>query len=209
MRLVLLGPPGAGKGTLASRLSEKLSIPAISSGEIFRETAASATALGKKIQAIMAKGELVPDETTIKAVTDRLRREDAKGGFMLDGFPRTIAQAQALSDFISIEAALNLSVDEQEIIRRLSGRRICQSCGTIYHLESMPPKDETRCDRCGGILTVREDDKIPSIRKRLTVYKSQTEPLIRYYRESLLLQEISPWEGAAREFRLGQKVPGI
>jgi adenylate kinase len=190
MKLMLLGPPGAGKGTLAKQLSEGYSIPAVSSGELFRNEAASGSDLGVRLKAIMEKGDLVPDDITVQIVKKRIEAKDARPGFLLDGFPRTRDQAEALAEFVTLDRVLNLVVSDQEVIRRLSGRRLCPVCGTIYHVEFMPPKTDELCDRGHGALITRDDDKIDAIKNRLIVYKRQTEPLIRYYNDKGLLCDI-------------------
>jgi adenylate kinase len=190
MNLIFLGAPGAGKGTLASMVSKEYGIPQISTGDLFREAVKQGTELGKKVQGIMEKGELVPDSLTVELVKERLAQPDARKGYILDGFPRIIAQADALASFQNIDAVINFKIIDELVIRRLSGRRVCRSCGAIYHVENMPPRVEGRCDRCGGELYIRDDDKIESIKNRLRVYKEQTEPLIAYYTEKGLLRDI-------------------
>ena len=190
MNLIFLGAPGAGKGTLASLLSKDYGIPQISTGDLFRAAVKDGSELGRKVKGIMEKGELVPDSLTVELVKERLGKPDAQQGYILDGFPRTVAQADALAEFQKIDAAINFRISDQLVIRRLSGRRVCRSCGAIYHIDNMPPKKEGVCDACGGELYIRDDDKIESIRNRLRVYKEQTEPLIAYYRRKGLLQEI-------------------
>ncbi len=190
MKLMLLGPPGAGKGTLAKQLSKEHGIPAVSSGDLFRNEAASGSELGLRLKAIMETGELVPDDITVQIVKNRIEAQDAQAGFLLDGFPRTREQAEALANSVTLDKVLNLVVSDQEVIRRLSGRRLCPVCGTIYHVEFMPPKTDEECDQGHGALITRDDDKIDAIRNRLTVYKKQTEPLIRYYSEKGLLHDI-------------------
>jgi len=190
MNLIFLGAPGAGKGTLATLLSKDYGIPQISTGDLFRAAVKEGSELGKQVQGIMQKGELVPDSLTVELVRERLSKPDAAGGYILDGFPRTVAQADALAEFQKINAVINFSISDDLVIRRLSGRRVCRSCGAIYHIENMPPKVEGTCDACGGELYIRDDDKIESIKNRLRVYKEQTEPLIAYYRDKELLQEI-------------------
>jgi adenylate kinase len=190
MNLIFLGAPGAGKGTLAAILSKDYGIPQISTGDLFRAAVKEGSELGRKVQGIMEKGELVPDSVTVELVRERLAKPDAQEGYILDGFPRTVAQADALADFQKIDAVINFSISDELVIRRLSGRRVCRSCGAIYHIENMPPKVEGTCDRCGGELYIRDDDKIESIKNRLRVYKEQTEPLIEYYGDRQLLQEI-------------------
>ena len=190
MNLIFLGAPGAGKGTLATQLSKEYEIPQISTGDIFRSAVKEGSELGRKVQGIMEKGDLVPDALTIELVKERLTLQDAQNGYVLDGFPRTIAQADALSSFQKIDMVINFKISDDVVIRRLSGRRVCRSCGAIYHVENMPPKAEGKCDTCGGELYTRDDDTIESIKNRLRVYKEQTEPLIEYYRGKGLLRDI-------------------
>ena len=190
MNLIFLGAPGAGKGTLATLLSKDYGIPQISTGDLFRAAVKDGSELGRKVKGIMEKGELVPDSLTVELVRERLAKPDAQQGYILDGFPRTVAQADALAESQKIDAAINFRISDELVIRRLSGRRVCRSCGAIYHIDNMPPKVEGTCDRCGGEMYIRDDDKIESIKNRLRVYKEQTEPLIAYYREEGLLQEI-------------------
>jgi adenylate kinase len=190
MNLIFLGAPGAGKGTLATLLSKEYRIPQISTGDLFRAAVKEGSELGRQVRGIMEKGELVPDSLTVELVKERLSKPDARGGYILDGFPRTVAQADALAEFQKIDAVINFSISDELVIRRLSGRRVCRSCGAIYHIENLPPKVEGTCDRCGGELYIRDDDKIDSIKNRLRVYKEQTEPLIAYYRDRAVLREI-------------------
>jgi len=190
MNLIFLGAPGAGKGTLAAQLSKEYGIPQISTGDIFRAAVKEGSELGRKVQGIMEKGELVPDSLTVELVEERLAQADAQNGYILDGFPRTIAQADALAAFQKIDMAINFNTSDEVVIRRLSGRRVCRSCGAIYHVENMPPKVTGKCDKCGGELYTRDDDRIESIKMRLQVYKAQTEPLIEYYRSKGLLRDI-------------------
>jgi len=190
MNLIFLGAPGAGKGTLAAQLSKEYGIPQISTGDIFRAAVKEGSELGRKVQGIMEKGELVPDSLTFELVEERLAQADAQNGYILDGFPRTIAQADALAAFQKIDMAINFNTSDEVVIRRLSGRRVCRSCGAIYHVENMPPKVTGKCDKCGGELYTRDDDRIESIKMRLQVYKAQTEPLIEYYRSKGLLRDI-------------------
>jgi adenylate kinase len=190
MNLIFLGAPGAGKGTLAGIVSREYGIPQISTGDLFREAVKDGTELGRKVKGIMERGELVPDELTVALVRGRLERPDTGRGYIMDGFPRTIPQAQALDGFQRIDAAINFRSDDQLLIRRLSGRRVCRVCGAIYHVDNIPPRVEGVCDRCGGQLYIRDDDRIESIRNRLRVYREQTEPLVAYYRGLGLLREI-------------------
>ncbi|MDD5086448.1 MAG: adenylate kinase [Candidatus Nanoarchaeia archaeon] len=190
MNIVLLGSPGVGKGTYAERISKIYSIPQISTGDMFREAIKNETKVGLEAKSYMDKGELVPDEVTIKIVKERLEKDDCKNGFMLDGFPRTIAQADALSEISKIDKVLSFVADDEIIIDRLSGRRVCSDCGRIFHVKNIPPKIEGICDICDGKLIQREDDKPESIKKRLDVYKKQTAPLIDYYKEKDILAEI-------------------
>jgi adenylate kinase len=190
MKLIFLGPPGAGKGTLAGLMSKTLGIPQVSTGDIFRDAIKRETELGLKVKAIVSRGDLVPDELTVGLVKERLAKPDAAAGYILDGFPRTIPQAEALDTFQKIDSVINFNVTDKEVIRRLSGRRTCKNCGAIYHVDNMPPKKEGVCDKCGGPLYIRDDDSITSISNRLEVYKKQTEPLIEFYRKKRLLQNV-------------------
>jgi adenylate kinase len=190
MKMMLLGPPGAGKGTLAKRLSAEYKIPAVSSGDLFRNEAASGSSLGQRAKEIMEKGDLVPDDITVEIIKKRIAADDAHGGFLLDGFPRTTDQAEALADIVDLDKVLNLVVGDEEVIRRLSGRRMCPVCGAIYHIEFMPPKTDNKCDKGHGELITRDDDRIDAIKNRLEVYKRMTEPLIKYYNDRGLLYNI-------------------
>jgi len=193
--LVLLGPPGAGKGTQAERISELYGIPHISTGDIFRDNLRRGTELGLKAKEYMDRGELVPDEVVIGIVRNRLAEPDCDKGFVLDGFPRTVAQADALKEMLasmgkSINHVLNIQVPDQTVVERLTARRTCRSCGAIYHLKFNPPREEGRCDACGGELYVRDDDREETVRARLEEYRSKTQPLIDYYRAEGLLRDI-------------------
>jgi adenylate kinase len=190
MKLVFLGPPGAGKGTLAALAKESFNVVHISTGDIFRANIKNGTPLGLQVKAILDSGGLVPDETTIAIVKDRLDQADCKAGFLLDGFPRTVAQAEALAGFTSLDAVVNFVLADQEIVSRLSGRRVCKLCGTGFHLRAMPPKKPGICDRCGGELIQRKDDEPASIEERLRVYAANTQPLIDWYRTKGLLRDI-------------------
>ena len=183
MNIVLLGPPGAGKGTLAALLKTELNVPHISTGDIFRSNIKNGTELGKKVQGILASGGLVPDEVTIEMVRDRLKNDDTASGYILDGFPRTIAQAEALDTMDEIDAVINFVLDDEEVVKRLSGRRLAPSTGKIYHIVTNPPKKEGFDDETGEPLIQRDDDKPEAIRHRLEVYRQETAPLIGYYKE--------------------------
>lgn len=189
LRAVLLGPPGAGKGTQAVRLVEKYEIPHISTGDIFRKNIKEGTELGKKAQEYMNAGALVPDELVVDLVKDRLQQDDCKNGFLLDGFPRTIFQAEKLDEFLSesnlkMDIVINLEVEKEALIKRLTGRRVCKDCGASYHIVNIPPKKEGVCDICGGELIQRKDDNIETVENRINVYEEQTAPLIGYYKEA-------------------------
>lgn len=186
MRVVLVGPPGAGKGTQAQFLASHLSIPKISTGDIFRDNVSHGTALGRRAQAFMERGDLVPDEVTIAMVTDRLADDDAQTGFLLDGFPRNLPQAETLKKMLAswdtkLDVVLELVVDDDEVVRRLSGRRTCRRCGRTWHLSFDPPLEPGICDDCGGELFQRDDDREETIRHRLEVYQQQTAPLVAFY----------------------------
>ena len=189
LRAVLLGPPGAGKGTQAVRLVEKYEIPHISTGDIFRKNIKEGTELGKKAQEYMNAGALVPDELVVDLVKDRLQQDDCKNGFLLDGCPRTIFQAEKLDEFLSesnlkMDIVINLKVEKEALIKRLTGRRVCKDCGASYHIVNIPPKKEGVCDICGGELILRKDDNIETVENRINVYEEQTAPLIGYYKEA-------------------------
>jgi len=183
MKLVLFGPPGAGKGTQAVRLAEHFGVPHISTGDILRRHVADKSDLGKKAEKSIRAGKLVPDDLVIEMVRKRLAQRDAKRGFILDGFPRTREQAEALDKMAKVDAALLLFLDPEDLIKRSTGRRVCEDCETVYHLLMNAPKKPGFCDRCGGKLIVREDDREETVRKRIEVYEEQTMPLIRYYTE--------------------------
>jgi len=190
VNLVLLGPPGVGKGTYAKELSKKLGIPHISTGDIFREEVKKRSPLGLKVKEYLDKGLLVPDEIVNEVVRQRLSKEDCKKGFILDGYPRTLAQAKALDAMTKIDAALYFTAPKEVIIERVSGRRICPKCGAIYHIKNIPPKKPGICDVCGTPLIQREDDKPEVVEKRLKVYEETMKPVIDYYREKGLLIEV-------------------
>lgn len=183
MKLILLGAPGAGKGTQAEQLTKKLGIPAISTGNILRAAVKEGTPVGLKAKAFMEAGQLVPDEVIIGILVERLAQDDCKNGYILDGVPRTIPQAQAMLDMgVEIDAALSLEVSDQEIVERMSGRRTCPDCGASYHVKNAPPRVEGKCDLCGAQLTVRKDDAPETVLARLATYHQETEPLKDFYR---------------------------
>ncbi|MCU4138741.1 MAG: Adenylate kinase or related kinase [Thermodesulfobacteria bacterium] len=195
MNIIFLGPPGAGKGTQAKVLVEKYGIPQISTGDMLREHVAKGTELGLKAKEYMEKGQLVPDEIILSMVKERLSQDDAQKGFILDGFPRTVAQAEALDKLLEemgkkIEYVLALIVPDEELVTRLTGRRTCKNCGMMYHIKFKPPKVEGKCDACGGELYQRPDDNEETVRNRLKVYHEQTAPLIEYYRKKGVLFEV-------------------
>lgn len=192
MRVVLVGPPGAGKGTQAQFIASHLSIPKISTGDIFRANVSGGTPLGKLAKEYMDRGDLVPDEVTVAMVRDRLSEDDAQEGFLLDGFPRNVPQAEILKKMLAdwglaLDVVLELVVDDEEVIRRLAGRRTCRSCGKVWHVDFDPPSREGICDACGGELFQRDDDREDTIRHRLEVYQEQTAPLISYYADEGIL----------------------
>lgn len=199
MNLILLGAPGAGKGTQAEILTAKLGIPAISTGNILRAAVKDGTPMGLKAKSYMDAGALVPDEVIIGIVKERLAQPDCANGFILDGMPRTIAQAEALEKMgVEIDKALNILADEDLIIRRMAGRRVCAKCGASYHIKNKPSAKEGICDRCGGELVIRKDDEPDTVRDRLKAYHEQTEPLVGYYRERGKLVDI-PDQGSIED----------
>lgn len=195
MKLILLGPPGAGKGTQAKMLTEEFSIPQISTGDILRAAVKDGTAMGLKAKEYMDAGGLVPDEVVVGIVRDRLQEADCNNGFILDGFPRTVAQADALQASLQqmgkdLDRVISLDVDAEALVERLTGRRTCKDCGRGYHVTFDPSREEGKCDACGGTLFQRDDDQEETIRKRLQVYADQTSPLISYYRKADVLLEL-------------------
>jgi adenylate kinase len=194
MKIIMLGAPGAGKGTQAKLISEHYNIPHISTGDIFRENIKNGTELGKKAKEYMDKGLLVPDELTCDLVVDRISKPDAANGYILDGFPRTIAQADVLTSALkkrgeAIDYAIDIEVSDDFIVQRMSGRRACLNCGSTYHIQYAAPKKEGICDKCGNELVLRDDDKPETVKKRLEVYHAQTQPLIEYYTNAGVLYE--------------------
>ena len=190
MKLIFLGPPGAGKGTLAVKAVEIIGCPHISTGAIFREAIAAKSPLGLKVKAIIDAGKLVDDETTIELVKERLAQADAQKGYILDGFPRTIPQAQALAQFSVVEKVINFDIPDSGVLERLGGRRVCRKCGYNFHTVFNKPKVENVCDKCGGEVYTRDDDRPEAVQKRLEVYRAQTAPLIDFYRKQGILVDI-------------------
>lgn len=186
LRTILLGPPGAGKGTQAVKIVEKYSIPHISTGDIFRENIKNETELGNRAKAYMDRGELVPDELVVEIATDRLTKDDCKNGFLLDGFPRTIFQAEKLDEFLTkrgekIDKVINIDVEKEALVKRITGRRVCKACGASYHVVNIPPRKDGVCDLCNGELVQRADDTEETVLNRIDVYNKQTKPLVDYY----------------------------
>ncbi len=210
MRLILLGPPGSGKGTqtrllVEKFLSEKYHISQISTGDILRQSLKKKSPLGLEARSYMESGELVPDEVIISLIKERLKEKDLRKGFVLDGFPRTVGQARALEETLGklsspIDLVINLEIDSRELLRRLSGRRVCSSCAAIYHLADHLPQISETCDRCGGRLIQRPDDREETVENRLKVYQDQTSPLVRYYREKGLLKSVKADGGIEKVF---------
>jgi adenylate kinase len=195
MKIIMLGAPGAGKGTQAKQIAAKYSIPHISTGDIFRANIKNGTELGKKAKAFMDAGKLVPDELTVELLLDRVKADDCAKGYILDGFPRTIPQAEVLTDTLAktgekIDYAINVDVPDSNIVKRMSGRRSCPKCGASYHIEFIPPKKEGVCDNCGSDLIQRADDNPETVQNRLTVYHEQTQPLIDFYEKKGALRTV-------------------
>lgn len=195
MKIIMLGAPGAGKGTQAKKIAAKYEIPHISTGDIFRANIKNGTELGKKAKTYMDQGLLVPDELVVDLVVDRVNQDDCKNGYVLDGFPRTIPQAEALTEALAkmgqkMDYAIDVNVPDENIVRRMGGRRACVGCGVTYHVEYAPTKKEGICDVCGAELILRDDDKPETVQKRLNVYHEQTQPLIDYYTEAGILKTV-------------------
>ncbi|HEX15603.1 MAG: adenylate kinase [Deltaproteobacteria bacterium] len=208
MNLIMLGPPGSGKGTQAKRLTERFGIPQISTGDILREAVKEGTPLGKEAKRYMDEGKLVPDEVVVGIVRERLKEPDCEKGFILDGFPRTVAQAEALDRILEemgrkIDHVIDIEVSEDELLKRLTGRRTCKRCGAMYHIIFNPPKRDGICDQCGGELYQRDDDKEETIKARLKVYREQTAPLIDYYEKRGLLRRI---EGSGKIEEIEERI---
>ena len=195
MKIIMLGAPGAGKGTQAKMIAEKYGLPHISTGDIFRANIKNGTELGKEAKEYMDKGLLVPDELTVRLLLDRVAQDDCKNGYVLDGFPRTIPQAEVLDEKLSelgekVDYAINVDVPDENIVNRMYGRRACLSCGATYHIVSIPPKKEGICDVCGSELVLRDDDKPETVQNRLKVYHDQTQPLINFYEKKGVLRSV-------------------
>ena len=195
MKIIMLGAPGAGKGTQAKLIAEKYNIPHVSTGDIFRANIKNGTELGKEAKSYMDKGELVPDELTVRILLDRVSQADCANGYVLDGFPRTIPQAEVLDSELTkagdaIDYAINVDVPDENIVRRMSGRRACVTCGATYHIVHIPPKTEGKCDKCGSDLILRDDDKEETVKNRLNVYHEQTQPLIDFYNGKGILKTV-------------------
>ena len=205
MKIIMLGAPGAGKGTQAKKIAEKYSIPHISTGDIFRANIKNGTELGKKAKTYMDQGLLVPDELVVDLVVDRVKQDDCSNGYVLDGFPRTIPQAEALDKALAamgeaMDYAINVEVPDENIVRRMSGRRACVDCGATYHIVYKPSKVEGICDVCGDKLVLRDDDKPETVKKRLSVYHDQTQPLIDYYKEAGVLANVDGTQDMEKVF---------
>src|SRR3989338_5071011 len=202
MNIILLGPPGVGKGTAANKLSENLKMPHIATGDMLRENAAKKTKLGMKAKSYMDSGALVPDDLVIEMVKERLQRKDCKNGFILDGFPRTISQADEISKAVKIDKVVNIQASNSIIVGRIGKRRVCSQCNFVYHLDFIKPNREGFCDKCSGTLYQREDDKPETVKRRLKVYEEQTEPLIKYYENKELLADVDGSGSPEEEFEL-------
>jgi len=214
MKIIMLGAPGAGKGTQAKKIAEVCKIPHISTGDIFRANIKNGTGLGQKAKEYMDQGLLVPDELVCDLVVDRIQQPDCKKGYILDGFPRTIPQAEALTNALNaidekMEYAINIEIPDENIIRRMSGRRACVGCGATYHLVYNPPKIENICDVCGEKLILREDDKPETVKKRLDVYHNQTQPLIDYYEKQNILKDVDGTKSMDEVFKDILEILGV
>lgn len=213
MKLIMLGAPGAGKGTQAKKIAEKYQIPHISTGDIFRANIKAGTELGMKAKSYMDQGQLVPDEVTIGMLLDRISQDDSKNGYVLDGFPRTIPQAESLTKALkergeAIDYAVNVDVPDENIVNRMSGRRACLGCGATYHIVYNAPTKENICNTCGEKLVLRDDDKPETVQKRLTVYHDQTQPLIDYYKKEGILVEVDGTQDMEKVFQDIVKILG-
>ena len=213
MKIIMLGAPGAGKGTQAKKIAAKYEIPHISTGDIFRANIKEGTELGKKAKTYMDQGLLVPDELVVDLVVDRVNQEDCKNGYVLDGFPRTIPQAEALDKALAannetVDYAINVEVPDENIINRMSGRRACVNCGATYHIVHNPPKVENECDTCNGELILRDDDKPETVKNRLDVYHTQTQPLIDFYSARKVLVEVDGTQSMDKVFDDIMKILG-
>lgn len=214
MKIIMLGAPGAGKGTQAKMIADRFGAPHISTGDIFRANIKNGTELGMEAKKYMDQGLLVPDELTVKILLDRVADKDCAGGYVLDGFPRTIPQAEVLDEALTklsdrIDYAINVDVPDENIIRRMSGRRACISCGATYHIEHIPPKQEGICDRCGKELVLRDDDKEETVKNRLQVYHEQTQPLIEFYAKKGILKTVDGTQDMQDVFKAICAIIGI
>ena len=213
MKIIILGAPGAGKGTQAKKIADKYQIPHISTGDIFRANIKEGTELGKKAKSYMDQGQLVPDELTLELIMDRFQNPDCENGYVLDGFPRTIPQAEALTEALAkkgetIDYAINVEVPDENIINRMGGRRACLACGSTYHIVYAPTEVEGVCDRCGEKLVLRDDDKPETVKNRLNVYHAQTQPLIEYYTKQGKLAEVDGTQSMEDVFNAIVKILG-
>lgn len=211
MKIVMLGAPGAGKGTQADKIAEKFGLPHISTGDIFRKNIKEGTELGKEAKSYMDAGKLVPDELTVRLLLDRVKNDDCAKGYILDGYPRTIPQAESLDKELKklgekIDYAINVDVPDENIINRMSGRRACLKCGATYHLKYVPPKKDGVCDECGSELVIRDDDKPETVKNRLAVYHEQTQPLIEYFEKQGVLHTVDGTTDAGDVFKAIEQI---